>query len=98
MPLPVAPISGPRIAEAIQTPAQTGKSGEFQRVLDNLIKQVDQPQKEALQQVQSFLSGENEELHSVALATQKAELVFQLGLQIRNKVVEAYQEVMRMQM
>ena len=44
-----------------------------------------------------FLNGEGEEIHKVALASQQADLSFQLFLQMRNKVVSAYQEVMRMQ-
>jgi flagellar hook-basal body complex protein FliE len=48
--------------------------------------------------VQKFLRGDSDELHSTILATQKAELAFQLGLQVRNKVVDAYQEIMKMQM
>jgi len=48
--------------------------------------------------VEQFLSGEGGELHSTILATQKAELSFDLFLQMRNKVVSAYQEIMRMQM
>ena len=47
--------------------------------------------------VTNFLSGEGEELHQVALKTQQADLSFQLFMQVRNKVVSAYQEVMRMQ-
>jgi flagellar hook-basal body complex protein FliE len=43
------------------------------------------------------LSGGDEELHSVALAAQRADLQFNLFLQVRNKAVSAYQEVMRMQ-
>jgi flagellar hook-basal body complex protein FliE len=43
------------------------------------------------------LSGEGEELHQVALATKQAELTFDLFMQVRNKVVAAYDEVMRMQ-
>ena len=45
-----------------------------------------------------FLSGEGEDLHTTILATQQAELSFDLFLQMRNKVVSAYQEIMRMQM
>ena len=48
--------------------------------------------------VERFLSGEGEELHTTILATQQAELSFDLFLQARNKVVSAYQEIMRMQM
>ena len=48
--------------------------------------------------VERFLSGEGEELHTTIMATQQAELSFELFMQARNKVVSAYQEIMRMQM
>ncbi len=48
--------------------------------------------------VQNFLSGQNEDLHTTILATQQAEMAFELGLQVRNKVVSAYQEIMKMQL
>ena len=48
--------------------------------------------------VNRFLAGENEEIHNVVLNTQRAELAFEAFLQVRNKVVNAYQEIMRMQM
>jgi flagellar hook-basal body complex protein FliE len=47
--------------------------------------------------VNKFLSGEGEELHKVALASQQADLSFQLFMQVRNKVVTAYTQVMQMQ-
>ena len=47
--------------------------------------------------VNKFLSGEGEELHKVALATQQADLSLQLFMQVRNKVVTAYNQVMQMQ-
>ncbi len=52
----------------------------------------------ATQAVQRFLSGDGQELHSAILAVQRADLTFELGLQVRNKVVSAYQEIMRIQM
>ncbi len=55
-------------------------------------------QSDASKTVQKFVTGESEELHSVALGVQRAELEFELFLQVRNKVVQAYQEIMRMQM
>jgi flagellar hook-basal body complex protein FliE len=48
--------------------------------------------------VEGFLSGDGQELHSAVLAVQRADLAFELGLQVRNKVVSAYQEIMRLQM
>jgi flagellar hook-basal body complex protein FliE len=52
----------------------------------------------ANQSVQQFLSGDGEDLHSTVLAVQRASLEFDMLMQVRNKVVSAYQEVMRMQM
>jgi flagellar hook-basal body complex protein FliE len=48
--------------------------------------------------VERFLSGEGEDLHSTILASQRADLEFQMFMQVRNKVVSAYQEIMKMQM
>ena len=56
------------------------------------------PRSNANQSVQNFLSGDGEDLHSTVLAVQRANLEFDMLMQVRNKVVSAYQEVMRMQM
>jgi flagellar hook-basal body complex protein FliE len=90
IPLPVAPeLSAPRGA------ADAGSS--FQSVLKNAINSVEQTRNDASQAVNSFLRGEDVELHSTVLAAQKAELSFEMFLQMRNKVVQAYQEIMRSQ-
>ena len=75
-----------------------GQPGDFQKVLTGAIHQVESLNNSAADSVQKFLRGDNEELHTTILATQKAEMAFQLGLQVRNKVVDAYQEIMKMQM
>lgn len=66
-------------------------------MLEGMIGEVEQSQTQATQAAQNFLSGGDEELHSVALAAQRADLQFDLFLQVRNKAVSAYQEIMRMQ-
>jgi flagellar hook-basal body complex protein FliE len=81
-----------------QAASAAGQPGEFQNALASAINSIDTSQKNAATSVQQFLTGENEELHTTILATQKAELAFELGLQVRNKVVDAYQEIMKMQM
>jgi flagellar hook-basal body complex protein FliE len=58
---------------------------------------VEKSSKNAADTIQQFLSGESEELHNTVIATQKAELQFEMFLQVRNKVVSAYQEIMKMQ-
>ena len=69
----------------------------FQSVLGDAISKVEKFQNDADNSVNKFLSGEGEELHKVALATQQADLSFQLFMQVRNKVVTAYNQVMQMQ-
>jgi flagellar hook-basal body complex protein FliE len=91
----ITPITLPNLTPATSA---AGQPGAFQKVLTGTIQQLESLNNNAADSVQKFLSGDNEELHTTILATQKAELAFQLGLQVRNKVVDAYQEIMKMQM
>ena len=97
MALPIAPISGVSVLDAVRPAGQKGGGG-FQDVLAGAIQGVEGASRNAASSVERFLSGEGEELHTTVLATQRAELTFDLFLQMRNKVVNAYQEIMRMQM
>jgi flagellar hook-basal body complex protein FliE len=86
------------IAPARVTSLASGAKNEsFGSVLTSAIESVDAQQQQATTAIQGFLEGKGE-LHNVALATQRAEMAFDLGMQIRNKVVSAYQEIMRMQL
>jgi flagellar hook-basal body complex protein FliE len=78
--------------------AGASQSNSFSQVLNSTINTVEGLNKNAGDAVQKFLSGQNEDLHTTVLATQQAEMAFQLGLQVRNKVVSAYQEIMKMQL
>jgi flagellar hook-basal body complex protein FliE len=95
---PVSAISSISGLGPLQPLAPAGKPGEFQSVLEGTIQKLESVNNDAADAVQKFLTGENEELHTTVLAAQKAEIAFDLGLQVRNKVVSAYQEIMRMQM
>ena len=90
---PLTTLTAPSLAG---TPAAAG-GGAFQSVLADAISKVEGFQHNAQTSVERFLSGEGEELHRLAIASQQAELSFQLFLQMRNKVVTAYQQVMQMQ-
>src|SRR5258708_7102913 len=103
MSLPITPVHTPlSIASPIATidPANPGNSSAvgFRSVLSDAIGRVEQFQQNSQNAIGKFLSGEDQEVHKVALATQQADMAFNLFLQVRNKVVSAYQEVMRMQM
>jgi flagellar hook-basal body complex protein FliE len=95
---PVSAISSISGLGPLQPLAPAGKPGEFQSVLEGTIQKLESANNDATDAVQKFLTGENEELHTTVLAAQKAEIAFDLGLQVRNKVVSAYQEIMRMPM
>jgi flagellar hook-basal body complex protein FliE len=96
---PILPVS--LAATAIQAPAAlsgTSSAGAaFQSVFQDAIAKVESFNKTADTSVNNFLAGEGEDLHDVAIKTQQAELSFDMFLQVRNKIVSAYQEVMRMQ-
>ena len=78
--------------------SQTKKPAfSFGTILAQSIADVQSTSAFAKESVDRLLSGENQELHEVALAGQKAELTFEMFLQSRNKLVQAYQEIMRMQ-
>jgi len=94
---PISPVTSIPSPASIQPAGQTSQPGAFQNVLDGAIQSIESANKDATVAVQKFLSGENEELHTAALAVQKATLTFDLGLQVRNKVVDAYQQIMQMQ-
>jgi len=92
----ITPIRPAVISEPLPAAADSGGNG-FGRLLEAAIERVEHHQAAAAQAVESLLTGEGGELHNVALATQRAELAMELFLQVRNKVVQAYQEIMRMQ-
>ena len=95
---PITNVTPINIPDAISPSSASGESGGFGKVLEGSINSLESMQHDAGASIQQFLSGENEDLHTTILATQKAELAFELGLQVRNKVVSAYQEIMKMQM
>lgn len=94
---------GSSVGPALIRPAELAgenagsKALSFQDTLSEAVRQVEGFRQDADFKVGNFLAGEGEDMHTVALATQRSELAFELFLQVRNKVVQAYQEVMRMQ-
>ena len=92
VPSNIAPLPG---LPSVTPPAASDKG--FGSVFSDAVARVESFGQNADQSVQRFLSGEGEELHEVALKSQQAELSFELFMQVRNKLISAYQEVMRMQ-
>lgn len=88
------------VASVIQAPelagARRASLDDFAAVLKQAVERVEGMRRQADESVMRLLAGENEEVHQTVLAVQKAELAFELFLEVRNKVVQAYQEIMRM--
>ncbi|MGM7635845.1 flagellar hook-basal body complex protein FliE [Bacillus sp. Hm123] len=70
----------------------------FASMLKNSINELNKVETKSTQMTDKLIRGENVDLHQVLIASQKASVSMQLTMEVRNKVVEAYQEIMRMQM
>lgn len=81
----------PKLPEPAQRPSEFGNA--FQDAMDS----VDDAQKSANAEVEAFVAGEQENLHEVMIAMNQAQLSFQLMTEVRNRSLETYQELMRMQ-
>ena len=74
-----------------------GASGGFGGIFRSATQQVHSLEAKAQTAVLGVLNGSGTEVHEAMIATQKADLAFQLVLQVRNKAVAAYQQMMQMQ-
>lgn len=97
MAAPILPISAPVMPEIAPAAGAASSGAGFAGVLADAIQSVNGLGQQASASVERFLSGDGEDLHTTVLATARAELAFDMFLQTRNKVVSAYQEIMRMQ-
>jgi len=96
-----SPISSLRIlpadigASPLQPPSEENPG--FREMLHDAMEDIQQLQGEAEAKVSGVLGGNGTDVHSAMIAVEKADLSFQLMMQVRNKIVSAYQEISRMQ-
>lgn len=100
---PISPASVPPVFEPIRAPSLAGESPSaaesvFGQAFNEAIGRVQSFEQQSRTSLDRFLNGESEEIHQVALDAQRASLQFEFFLQMRNKVVQAYQEIMRQQL
>ncbi len=76
---------------------KSGESKTFGDFLQDSIGKVNAVQQEADVAMQKLASGESKDLHETLLAVEKAEISFKAMNQVRSKVIDAYKEIMRMQ-
>jgi flagellar hook-basal body complex protein FliE len=81
--------------DAMGTP-QVQRAPGFSEMLEGLVKGVDAKQKHAGREVQDLLSGRSDNIHEATIAMRESGVAFNLMLEIRNKLQESYQTLMRM--
>lgn len=87
-----------------QTPIPSGRAVKprgtqesFAKVLQHSIQEVNQLQHAADRSIEQLIAGRSKNLHETMIAMEKADISFRLMMEVRNKIIEAYHEVMRMQ-
>lgn len=81
----------------VSTQQEEDKSVNFRDLLDSAISEIDTLQKNADEKIASFAAGMITDPHEVTIAIEEAGLALQYAIQVRNKMIDAYQEIMRMQ-
>ena len=100
-PLALAPshvTSGLKPTDSASDSGPAAAAQTFGSVLQQALGNLQQVQSAADQSMVQLATGQATDLHDVMIKTEQANLTFQLGVQVRNKLVDAYQEIMRMQM
>ncbi len=90
---PFSPTA-PKIGAPI--PLTDSKPASFSSVFEQMVAAVDGKQAEAQALTRQVLLGQNDQLHTSVIAMQEAGVAFQLMVEVRNKLVDSYQELMRM--
>ncbi len=88
----LTPIRTPSVNKP--TPAEV--SQEFSSFLSDAMDKVNQAQVESSNLADKFAAGEITDVHQLTVAGQKASVMLQMTMQVRNKMIESYQEIMRM--
>ena len=81
----------------VKTAPSQSETPKFASMLNEAMSEVDQAQKTSDEQISKVLTGDVQDVHSAMIAMQKADLSFQMMMQVRNKLIDAYHEVVRMQ-
>lgn len=94
----VSPVGlSPALAPAGTGGRQEDRGVSFNETLNNALEKLNELQVRADQVTLDLLTGEIQDLHQVTVAMQEAKLTMQLAVEVRNRAIEAYQEVSRMQ-
>ncbi|MFZ5495070.1 MAG: flagellar hook-basal body complex protein FliE [Verrucomicrobiota bacterium] len=98
---PLKPLDGAQAAPRLAMPPDglrlTRPAEGFGTMLDGLVSTVAEKQAVSADLTKRVLLGESDQLHQSVIAMQEASVAFSLMVEVRNKLVESYQELMRMQ-
>jgi flagellar hook-basal body complex protein FliE len=95
---PLNPVSG--TSSFGQGSGAAGAEGNlaFGDLLKQALQEVNQASSQSEDEARNLMTGESADMHTAMLAVQKADLSFQMMMAVRSKLIDAYREVMRMQM
>jgi flagellar hook-basal body complex protein FliE len=82
---------------AVASPAKTSGGAPFSDLLSDAVGDVSRLESEAQNAMQGLMTGSGVDVHQAMIATEKASMAFELSLAVRNKAVQAYQQMMGMQ-
>lgn len=90
------------VADAVNTaslkaPGTKEGSVSFKDLIMDALKNVNSLEQESDKMTEDFIAGRTDDIHSVMIAAEKASISLQFMVEVRNKIVDAYQEIMRMQ-
>jgi flagellar hook-basal body complex protein FliE len=83
-------------AQGMEAPS-AGKGETFSDMLRHSVEQVNQEQVQANQAIHELVAGRSKNIHETMLAVERADTSLKLMMQVRNKVLDAYREIMKMQ-
>ena len=78
--------------------AENGTKADFGTMLKDELNKVNELQIKSAEANRQLVTGEAEDIHSVLLAAEEAKLALEMTVQVRNKLIESYQEINRMQL
>ncbi len=81
----------------VKTVNETNGTIDFKELLMEALQNVNSLEQEASKMTEDFIAGKTDNIHSVMISAEKASVSLDFVMEVRNKVLEAYQEIMRMQ-
>jgi len=95
--IPIGPIQNGNKVDLKFDKAEKQNGVSFKETVSNFVNEVNDLQVKAGESVENFATGKVENVHEVMIAMSKAEVSFKFMMETRNKLIDAYKEIIRMQ-